>query len=99
MEYEIFLYRIPLGKVDYPRPCVVISSTTDFQLLNISTKPYEKFNCFTIRADHPDFPASGLTETSYVIGAPIINGDRKYIVKKLGILTGALAKEFFEWIG
>jgi hypothetical protein len=98
MEYEIFLYRVPLGKADYPRPCVVIASA-DFQLLNISTKSYEKFNCFTISIDHPDFPFTGLQETSYVIGAPIISGDRKYIVKKLGVLSGALAKEFFEWIG
>ncbi len=98
MDFDILLYRVPLGKVDYPRPCVVIASP-DFQLLNISTKQYANFNYFVIPHHHPDFATTGLTETSYVLGAPIISGEQKYVIKKLGKLTGELAREFSDWIG
>lgn len=91
------LYPIPLRHTTYPRPAVIIDEK-NFDLLAISTKPYEKFNSFTIPDYHPDFPATGLKATSYVIGAPVFSGDRSLALKPIGEISGELAEEFAKWI-
>jgi hypothetical protein len=98
MEYEIIRYSFPLGHSHYPRPCVIIDRTTR-DMLAISTKHYSKFNCFVLPQDHPDFAATNLDETSYVIGDTIAIAEPTATFRKIGLIKGELAKEFFKWIG
>ena len=98
MEYEIIRYPFPLGHSHYPRPCVIIDRTTR-DMLAISTKHYAKFNCFVLPQDHPDFAATNLDETSYVIGDTIARAEPTATFHKIGLIKGELAKEFFKWIG
>jgi hypothetical protein len=98
VEFEIVLYPLQLRQARYPRPCVVIDPQT-FDLMAVTTKPYEKFNFFTIDGSHPDFPPTNLAATSYVIGSTIVRGNRALVVRKIGSLTGDLAAEFSKWLG
>ena len=97
MTYRICLYSLPLGHAFYPRPCVVIDEKAVL-LLPISSKAYHEHNHFVINDQHPDFPATGLQVTSYVFGAPIVQGCGERIIKDLGLIEGELAERFREWI-
>jgi len=98
VEYEIIRYPFPLGHSHYPRPCVIIDRATR-DMLAISTKHYAKFNCFVLREDHPDFPATKLDQTSYVIRDTIARADSTVVLRTIGFIRGELAQEFFKWIG
>jgi hypothetical protein len=98
VDFEIVLYAVPLGSANYPRPCVVIDDGA-FQMMALTTKPYDQFNSFTIPVEHPDFSATGLSARSYVIGAPIIQGERTRVLKRIGKVSGELGRAFAAWIG
>jgi hypothetical protein len=98
VEFQIVRYPFHLGHATYPRPCVVIDATTR-DMLAITTKQYAKFNQFILPQDHPDFPATGLAETSYVIGDTIARADPAVRLRKTGVIKGDLAKAFTKWIG
>lgn len=97
MEFEIVRYPFPLGHATYPRPCVVIDQHTK-DMLAITTKQYAKFNSFALPQDHPDFPATNLEATSYVIGDTIARSDPAVTPRKIGVIKGGLAKDFAKWI-
>jgi hypothetical protein len=90
-----------VGVATYPRPCVVVqvTSTGVLALLAVSTKQYSSHQCFEINNHHSNFKATGLTETSFVFGSPVIEAQSTHIIKKLGVLEGELKTEFVEWIG
>ncbi|MEK7856577.1 MAG: hypothetical protein AAB288_10845 [Acidobacteriota bacterium] len=98
VEYQIVLYPFPLGHARYNRPCVVIDKNTN-DLMAITTKRYDKFNFFVLRDDHPDFPATKLQATSYVIGATIARADPAEMLRPVGVVSGQLAKDFADWLG
>jgi hypothetical protein len=54
---------------------------TGFNLMAVTTKKYAQFNYFTIDESHPDFAATGLKTTSYVIGDTIAAGDRRKVLR------------------
>ena len=97
MEFDIVRYPFPLGHATYPRPCVIIDATTK-DMLAITTKQYAKFNQFVLRHDHPDFAATRLKETSYVIGDTIARADPAVRLRMIGVIKGDLATEFAKWI-
>ena len=97
-EFEIVRYPFPLGNAPYPRPCVIIEKSTK-DMLAVSTKHYTKFNFFVLPEDHPDFPATKLDQTSYVIGDTIARADPNVPLRTIGRIKGELAKEFAKWIG
>ena len=97
MRYRICLYSLPLGPAFYPRPCVVIDEKAVL-LLPISSKLYHEHNHFLINDQHPDFGATGLQVSSYVFGAPIIEGRRERIIKDIGFIEGELAERFEDWV-
>jgi hypothetical protein len=63
-------------------------------MLAITTKQYAKFNSFHLPKDHPDFPATNLDDTSYVIGDTIARADPGVAVRSIGVIKDDLAKAF-----
>jgi hypothetical protein len=51
-----------------------------------------------IEANHPDFPATGLAKSCYVLGDYLGTVERRQLLKRRGKLQGDLAKAFEEWI-
>ena len=98
--YQIVLYRFPLKEVEYPRPCVIVQIAKDgtLAILPISTKTYGNDEKFAIHIDHPDFAATGLTDTSYVHGFPVLDIPPSWVLKTLGTLKGDMKKKFINWI-
>ncbi|MEI6234696.1 MAG: hypothetical protein WCT04_16695 [Planctomycetota bacterium] len=100
-KHQICLCAIPVGKVSYPRPCVILDVAADgvLAILPISTKQYNVATKFRIDKDHPNFFATGLDDTSYVFDSPIRDAHPSEMIKILGALTGDLKSEFVKWIG
>jgi len=99
--YQICLYKFPLEKADYPRPCIIvdIASNGILAVLPLSTKQYNQSQIFKIDREHADFTATGLTETSYVFGSPVLDIAPEKVIKTMGALTGELRSQFEVWIG
>jgi len=102
VDYQIIRVSLQVGPAAYPRPAVVVAllDQSHHRVLGISSKLdlYRRDLHFLIRDDHPDFKATGLDVTSYVIGAPVFEVERAEILAHIGILTGELADEFQKWI-
>jgi len=101
--YQVCIVAIRVGEVEYPRPCVaitVLSADGIAGALAISSKLdlYKPDQHFLINANHPDFPATGLSTTSYVIGSPVIDITPEEVEKVIGALTGELGCAFRRWI-
>src|SRR4051812_40582958 len=90
--YQICLYNFPLEKVDYPRPCIIVDIAPDgtLAILPISTKQYNQTQLFKIDRDNPDFAKTGLSETSFVFGGPVLDVPPSKIIKPMGELIGNL---------
>lgn len=99
--HDVVLYRFPLKDVNYPRPCIIVDIAPDgaLAILPISTKNYSGAEKFRVASDSPDFAGTGLTETSYIFGSPVLDIPSAWIIKRLGCLTGQLKKDFTDWIG
>lgn len=74
---------------------------TTLRLAALSSKMdlYRHGEHFLIREDDPDFAATGLETTSYVLGAPLFRADTSRVLAVKGELTGGLARAFTDWIG
>jgi len=67
-EYKVIQVAVPVGYARYPRPAVVVCVVSETRkVVAVSTKLplFRPGEHFIIRSDHPDFPKTGLTETSY----------------------------------
>jgi len=100
-EFDIIRYRFPMEHAAYPRPCVVIRVKTDglLTIIPISTKDYGVEDKFRINSSDPEFKATGLEETSFVYGHPVLNIPPSVVLKRLGSITGTLKKRFVNWNG
>ena len=54
---------------------------------------------FEIPADHPDFPATGLSRASYVVCDKIVDVDVSKLTEYVGRFENRLAAEFRKWMG
>jgi len=99
---DIVLAGVRVGECNDPRRCVVIGvrPPAEYLILPCSAQLdlYREGADFLISSDHPDFPATGLKKTSYVmdVEAQLIEEER--IQKRYGHLRGLLAAAFEEWL-
>jgi hypothetical protein len=95
--------RVPLGKADYGRPCLVLRvSGHDAVVCFFSTKmEYLETGQVTIYDSDPDFKATGLQDSSRIIGGltPDVPLDYLKGSKLLGRATGDFKKRIEEWYG
>jgi hypothetical protein len=101
---EIWLVaRHPVGESEDVRPCVVLSLLTNgkFEVASISAAldlRGASWQHFAIPSEHPDFPATGLTKSCYVLGYSLGTVRPSQLIKRKGKLQGQLAKAFQDWI-
>lgn len=99
---EIYLALIHYREANYNRPCVIIETANNLLtvgMISSSMDLYKENYDFLIPSNHPDFSATGLKRTSYVIREVFPEIENSSIVKKWGVLTGELAKAFEKWLG
>jgi hypothetical protein len=100
--YELYLVRVRLRESYDFRPCIVIDKTRNTiscVMLVSSSDLYRPHQDFLIRADHPDFPATGLKKTSFAMGDQIRDLPAITLDEKIGELEGGLKVEFEKWLG
>ena len=95
--------RVPLGKADYGRPCLVLRiSQSDASVCFFSTKmEYLESGQVALYTDDPDFKATVLRDSSRIIGGmtPDVPLDYFQGAKLLGRATGDFKKRVEEWYG
>jgi len=101
---QIYFLRkaVKVGKADYPRPCLVLrASKLDATICYFSTKlENRKPGDVAIEATDPDFKASGLHDSSYILGAlPDVEIEYFKGAKLLGRATGEFKKRVEDWYG
>ncbi len=100
---DVVLAKVRVGESDDYRPCVVDSAEAAPSIVlapcSSQLDLYRAGVDFLIRDDDPDFAATGLNRTSYVIDRPFVRVDAKVVRKTYGCLEGALAERFKEWAG
>jgi len=92
-----------VGRSEDARPCIVLRvlPNGDVKIAPLSASlalrgpPWQHF---VIEAEHPDFPATGLTRTCYVLGDCLSTIERRQLARRRGKLQGELAKVFENWI-
>ncbi len=99
-----FMPSVDVGRVNYGRPCLVLrTSSTDASVCYFTTKiDYNSAGRQVIvYSNDPDFPASGLSESSCIMDKPISDVPLSYFNKgKLrGIASGDFKKRIEEWYG
>ena len=92
-----------VGKSEDARPLVVLSllSSGNLEVAPISSASDLRgasWQHFAIDASHPDFAATGLPKSSYVLGDSLGTVRRSQLIKRMGRLQGQLAKAFQDWI-
>ena len=98
--FDIYIATRKWRNSDSDRPWLLIRPTAvGWLAFAISTKDYDS-NPFEIRRDDPDFPATGLTDTSYVYEAETFTELRTELLqKRLGRIEGNLLKAFLKYSG
>lgn len=99
---DVFLARLPLGYSNDIRPCVVLSIDPhkDVAVVAISSSDlYRHGFDFLIPSDAPDFAATGLKKSSFVIGDAFRTIPLQSLSRRKGRLVGKLALDFEKWLG
>jgi hypothetical protein len=101
---EIYLVPIKKGYSTDHRPAVIIeilpNQNVKIAVISSALDLYTPTTDFLISNVHPDFAATGLIRTSYVCGQNFYECFTSVLSKKrLGILTGDLAKALDDWLG
>lgn len=100
---DVVLAKVRVGESDDYRPCIVVATeAAPFVTLALCSSQLDLYSAgvdFLIRDDDPDFAATGLNRTSYVIDRRFVRVDAKVARKTYGCLEGALAERFKEWAG
>lgn len=98
-----FIPKVDLGKADYGRPCLVLRvSKHDVMVCFFSTKiQYRQSHEVIIEAADPDFKATGLRDSSYILNTPTPDVALEFFngAKLLGRATGEFKKRVEEWYG
>ena len=100
--YEIYLIPVRLNESSDPRPCVVIYGPVSgmVEVLPISGQMdlFNRAEHFLLTMSHPDFAATGLSKSGYVLPR-IVNVPTAQLLKLKGSLKGDLLKDFIFWLG
>ncbi len=100
---DVVLAPVKVGWSADPRPCIVVRVATRQLLLAVPCSSqfdlYRPGTDFLIPDHHPDFKATGLSRSSYVIGGRVFRLDAGAIMKTYGRLSGELAEGFRRWAG
>src|ERR1019366_5300269 len=98
-----FLRKAVVGGANYGRPCLVLrASDHDATICFFSTKmEYREPGEVAILATDPDFKASGLRASSFIIdeASPDVELELFKGAKLLGQATGAFKRHVEEWYG
>jgi hypothetical protein len=98
-----FISKAEVGKVNYGRPGLVLRAfKLDATICYFSTKiEYRQLHEVLIETTDPDFKATGLRDSSYILDSP--TGDVKLELLKgaklLGRATGLFKKRVERWYG
>ena len=93
----------PVGNSVDVRPCVVLSVLPDGDInvaplsANLALRG-PSWKHFGIDSEHPDFPATGLTKSCYVLTDYMGPVERRQLMKRRGKLQGEIARAFAKWI-
>ena len=102
---QIYFLRkdVKLGGVNYGRPCLVLRlSKVDATICYFSTKlEYRKVHEVLIEKTDPDFKATGLRDSSYILDYPTDDANLDFFKdeKLVGRATGAFKKRVERWYG
>jgi hypothetical protein len=98
--FDIYIAKRKWRNSEADRPWLLVRPTTVGWLsFAISTKDYDS-RPFEVSEDHPDFPATGLDETSYIYEAESFTEIRSdCLLKRLGRLEADLLRSFLEYSG
>src|SRR5947207_1171409 len=102
---QIYFLRkdVSIGEVSYGRPCLVLrASKFDATVCYFSTKmEYRRLHEVVIVAADPDFKASGLRDSCYILNSPTDDVTLEFFkgAKLLGRATGKFKKRAEEWYG
>jgi hypothetical protein len=85
------------------RPCIIVESgageTVFVAPLSSQLDLYDRSRHFLIESSDPDFPATGLRKSCFVLGDFLRDIPASSVGKLIGRLEGDLALRFVEWIG
>jgi len=100
--YEIHFAIVRLNESGDQRPCVIIDppqdNTVAVLLISGQLDSFNSAEHFLISANHPDFAATGLSKSCYVLSR-VVDVPTSQLTKMKGALTGDLLKEFKRWFG
>ena len=101
--FEIYEANMQFGKVAYRRPCVVVSTLKDGRIFAMAISSAMEL-CkglpahFTIDETDPDFPKTGLKQTSYInlIDQYLMRPEE--LIRKRGQIEGELLQRLLKRI-
>lgn len=100
---DIYFLEVKFRKCNDPRPCIVIhlgaGRVAALAMISSASGLARPGYDFEIRDDHPDFPATGLDRTSYVVCDKIVEVDVSRLTEYVGRFENRLAEEFKKWMG
>ena len=102
---QIYFLRkaVGIGQAIYGRPCLVLrASKLDATICYFSTKmEYRKTREVAVNPGDPDFLATGLRDSSYILNSPADDVELDYFkgAKLLGRATGDFKKRVEDWYG
>lgn len=101
---QIYFLRkdVNIGGVSYGRPCLVLRASKVDATICFSTKmAYRKLHEVMIEVTDPDFKATGLRDSSYVLDRPTDDVKLEFFnrEKLLGHAKGDFKKRVEEWYG
>ncbi len=100
---DVILVELKVGESRDRRPCVVVRSYADGRIeafgCSSAWSLYDSQFDFPMPEEDPDFHATGLTKSSYVIERKLVSFPRDVKYKRIGCLSGELAERFSAWFG
>lgn len=100
---DVYFLEIQFRKCNDPRPCIVIhlgnGKVAALALISSATGLARPGYDFEISDQHPDFAATGLDRTSYVVCDKIVDVEMSKLTEYVGRFENRLAVEFKKWLG
>jgi hypothetical protein len=100
---EVYDVHIPFKLCNDPRPAVVVAGPLNGKVaVALISGQFDLYRSsaehFKIDKEDPDFVATGLKKSCYVVGTEIIWVNVNRLIRKRGKVSGSLARRFDRWI-